>query len=277
MLGRVKFALLLLTLSCTEGGEVTGDPSALDPAELSRNLAQQERERFEGRIRLTVYHECGGDAELRCQQFGPRSLRGIPPTIPMRVEQCQESGVYPKRLRDCAFSLGHEGGRTITCRLMLREVPGPHSPYWSDQLPPPIRAATPSPALPDVPAPRSSLACKGSLLSLTGEPEKVDPAPAIPSRLLGKAASLISEDDYPIPAMTGGARGIVTMKLQVGSHGRIDRCEVTRSSGSKGLDDRTCELLRSRATFVPARSTRGEPVAAETSHSHDWKQRIEEQ
>lgn len=76
-------------------------------------------------------------------------------------------------------------------------------------------------------------------------------------------SKLITEDDYPIPWISQGKSGIVAMRLPVGSHGRIDRCTVTRSTGSEALDERSCELLRARARCYPARNAKGRKVAAE--------------
>jgi TonB family protein len=221
-------------------------------------------------VRLSLYQACGGDRELRCQQFGPLILRGIPPTIPLRALRCRETGSYPRRARDCSFTAGDEKDRATICRVTLRERSGI---YWSDELPPPEppKASGTTASIPMVPIGRSSLACAGPLLALTREPEKIDPAPATPPRGVRELASLITEDDYPIPAVSKGREGTTTMRLRVGSHGRIDRCTVTLSSGSEGLDERACQLLRARAFFLPARNAEGHPVAAEISYSHHWK------
>lgn len=119
----------------------------------------------------------------------------------------------------------------------------------------------------------SSLACSGPLIALTQEPEQVDPAPETPPKLLSDRArgDLITENDYPIPAVSKGQEGITTMRLQIGSHGRVDRCRVTLSSGSDALDEKACMLLRSRAHFEAARNAKGQKVAAEFSYSHEWR------
>jgi protein TonB len=272
MAGRLKFGAVLLTLGCFASAEVRPPPPALSEAELLRVRAEREREEMEDVIRLSVYHECGGDRELRCQQLAPRILRAIPPAVPLRAVECEESGRYPRRVRRCAFALGSETGPSAACRVTLRELPGHHSLYWSDELPPPPSPpeASPGIAIPAMGFGRSSLSCDGPLLALTREPERVDPAPATPPRPTADLATLITEDDRPIPALSQGKSGTVAMRLRIGSHGRIDRCSVIRSSGSEALDEAACSLLRARAFFLPAQDGEGRAVAAEISHSHEW-------
>jgi TonB family protein len=275
MIARLKFVPLLLVLGCVGSGDMTQSaqpaPVRLTP-EMARIFADRRLRQIEDDVRLPVYEACGGDRELRCQQFAPEILRAIPPAIALTALRCRETGAYPRRIRACAFTLGDRDRGTVPCTVTLRELPGIHTLYWSHDLPPESsRRANGGAAAVDVPLGRSSLACTGPLLALTREPEHADPAPAEPPRRIADLGGLITPDDYPIPAMSHGQEGVTAMRLQVGSHGRIDRCRVTRSSGSEALDETACTLLRARAFFLPARDARGKAVAADIDYSYRWR------
>lgn len=274
MPGGLKLSSVLLILACSASAEVRPPaPAPVDP-EVVRYLAERERRSIENVIRLSVYFGCGGDRELRCEQFAPQDLRGIPPAIPLRALQCRESGRYPRRVRDCAFALGDESRRTIQCRVTLRELPGYHSLYWSyEAAPPPERppASGPAISIPRVPGGPSTLACTGPLLALTRAPERIDPAPGTPARPRSPLEALITMDDYPSSAASKGQSGTIAMKLQVGPNGRVHRCTVTRSSGIEALDETACRLIRMRARFLPARNGGGQAVTSEITYSHEWR------
>ena len=274
MPGGLKLGLVLLTLGCLAGGGPKSPaPTAFD-AEMARDRAERERRSLESRIRLSVYFACGGDREARCEQFAPQDLRGIPPTVPLRSLECRETGTSPRRVRSCAFALGDEGRRAVRCRVTLRELPGHHSLYWSDDLPAPaVSPPSSGPPAIQVPGGPSSLVCTDPLLALTRAPEAAGPAPATPPRARTGLAALITPEDYPRPALAKGEEGTVAMSLRVGPNGRITRCTVTGSSGSQALDQAACRLLRLRARFMPARDSDGGAVTAEVSHVHEWKTR----
>lgn len=112
--------------------------------------------------------------------------------------------------------------------------------------PPPIQTveATPPPYIPPVaPAP---------------------PPPPPPPRKTVSATSakgdlrtLFSGDDYPAAAQSAGAEGTVRASLTIGTDGRVTGCNVIQSSGNGSLDSATCNILRRRAKFVPARDSNG--------------------
>jgi TonB family protein len=72
---------------------------------------------------------------------------------------------------------------------------------------------------------------------------------------------IISEDDYPAPALRNEEQGTVHIRLDVDETGAVRGCAVTRSSGSASLDETTCRLFQERAHFRPARDRRGRSVA----------------
>jgi protein TonB len=76
----------------------------------------------------------------------------------------------------------------------------------------------------------------------------------------GDLRSLFSADDYPAAAQSAGAEGTVQATLTIGPDGRIAACNVTRSSGNSSLDSATCNILRRRAKYVPARDSNGQPT-----------------
>ena len=69
--------------------------------------------------------------------------------------------------------------------------------------------------------------------------------------------TLFSGDDYPASAQATGAEGTAQATLTIGPDGRVTGCNVIRSSGNGSLDSATCNILRRRAKFVPARDSNG--------------------
>jgi periplasmic protein TonB len=76
----------------------------------------------------------------------------------------------------------------------------------------------------------------------------------------GDLRSLFSADDYPASAQSSGAEGTVQATLTIGPDGRVVSCNVSRSSGNSSLDSTTCNILRRRAKFTPARDSNGQPT-----------------
>jgi protein TonB len=77
----------------------------------------------------------------------------------------------------------------------------------------------------------------------------------------GDLRTLFSEDDYPASAQSAGAEGTVVASITIGPDGRVAGCNVTRSSGNSALDSTTCNIIRRRAKFTPARDSNGNPVS----------------
>jgi len=94
------------------------------------------------------------------------------------------------------------------------------------------------------------------------------PPPPLPPRKVvsaqsakGDLRSLFSADDYPASAQSSGAEGTVRASLTIGPDGRVTGCNITQSSGNGSLDSATCNILRRRAKFVPARDSNGNPTS----------------
>lgn len=79
------------------------------------------------------------------------------------------------------------------------------------------------------------------------------------------------DNDYPVEARRAGHEGVVVFRLTVDAAGAVSRCEVTTSSGSPVLDATTCQLMRERARFKPARDERGRAIAATYSNRVTWR------
>ena len=83
----------------------------------------------------------------------------------------------------------------------------------------------------------------------------------------------LKDSDYPRGLGEAGISGRVSVRYLVDAAGRVARCDVTRSSGSRELDDTTCRLIRERFRFDPSRDAEGQPVAATIVESHEWLSR----
>ena len=53
--------------------------------------------------------------------------------------------------------------------------------------------------------------------------------------------------------------------------GRVSDCSITASSGSTALDTETCNILRRRARFTPAKDQAGNPITDSFSQRIRWE------
>lgn len=89
------------------------------------------------------------------------------------------------------------------------------------------------------------------------------PAPPAPRKTQsaqsarGDLRSLFSTDDYPASALAAGAGGTAQAELTISADGRVVGCNLIRSTGNGALDAATCNILRRRAKFTPARDSNG--------------------
>ena len=140
----------------------------------------------------------------------------------------------------------------------------------------PTPTPIPAPPLPTVPPPTHSL--PGPEIIADPAP-KVELPPPPPPPLPGKTesararanlASYVSAADYPSSALRNEEQGTTRFRLTVGPDGRVADCTITSSSGSSALDATTCRLMKSRARFVPARDSEGQPVADTATSAVRW-------
>lgn len=81
----------------------------------------------------------------------------------------------------------------------------------------------------------------------------------------------ITDRDYPDAAYEAGVKGVVGLRFTVAPSGRVADCAVTRSSGSRLLDETTCRLIVRRFRYRPARDAGGRPIAATIRGEHSWE------
>jgi protein TonB len=83
---------------------------------------------------------------------------------------------------------------------------------------------------------------------------------ATPAR--GDVRSSFNDDDYPESAQAAGAQGIAQARLSIGPDGRVTGCSLVRSTGNGALDSATCNVLKRRVKFIPARDSNGNAIAS---------------
>ena len=127
---------------------------------------------------------------------------------------------------------------------------------------PPVMVANSPPALPvELPPPQVFAPAPLPLAPrLVSPPEERRPA-----------QDYVTPEDYPAVARVTRQQGRVEVMLEVGPHGRAQRCVVTSSSGSSVLDSTTCILMQRRARFTPARNSNGNPVTGTIEQQIEWK------
>ncbi len=84
-------------------------------------------------------------------------------------------------------------------------------------------------------------------------------------------AGWITSNDYARSDLVREREGTAGYRLVIGSNGRVDACEITRSSGHASLDSNTCRLIESRARFEPAKNNRGETTVGTYTGTVTWQ------
>ena len=126
---------------------------------------------------------------------------------------------------------------TMPPPMVRMQAPTPPIVVQEAPTPPPIRPVIVAPPPPMPPPP----------------PRKVQSA----TSAKGDLRTLFSGDDYPASAQAAGAEGTARAQLTIGPDGRVASCNITQSTGNGALDSATCNILRRRAKFVPARDSNG--------------------
>jgi protein TonB len=99
------------------------------------------------------------------------------------------------------------------------------------------------------------------------------PAPieTVPPRsATGDLQRLFRPEDYPLSALEHKEQGSVIVRLTINVAGRVGACDVTSSSGSRTLDNASCQILQSRALFTPARDSSGNPTTDTVNQEIRW-------
>lgn len=81
----------------------------------------------------------------------------------------------------------------------------------------------------------------------------------------------INSNDYPGTAIREGGEGTVQFAVTVGVDGRVQRCDIIRSSGRTDLDEKTCAVVTLRARFSPALDAQGKPTVGVHRRVVTWK------
>jgi protein TonB len=114
-------------------------------------------------------------------------------------------------------------------------------------------------------------------------PTLVDPDPVLtkvdpPKPNLGRGvqpgagrAGWVTSDDYPAQSLREGATGVVAISVAIGADGRVQGCEVTKSSGNTQLDEATCRLYARRARFTAALDADGKPAVSHFADRIRWQ------
>lgn len=93
--------------------------------------------------------------------------------------------------------------------------------------------------------------------------------PAVPPQ--GSIHGLFRPEDYPMSALRDGASGDVVIAYVVGTDGRVKECRVIATSHSVVLDRTTCDILKRRGKFTPARDAGGKLVEAHLTTAIAWR------
>jgi protein TonB len=129
---------------------------------------------------------------------------------------------------------------TIPPPLVQMQAPPPPIAVQVTPTPPPIPPVVQAPPAPPPPPP----------------PHKTVSAQSA----RGDVRTLFSADDYPASAQAAGAEGTAQAELTIGPDGRVVGCNLIKSTGNGALDSATCNILRRRAKFTPARDSNGNPT-----------------
>lgn len=84
-------------------------------------------------------------------------------------------------------------------------------------------------------------------------------------------AGWVTPDDYPAEALRRGEEGAVGVTMTIDAYGRVSACEVSTSSRSEVLDSTTCDLVKRRARYTPARDAQGVPVTDRRTLRFRWQ------
>jgi protein TonB len=121
--------------------------------------------------------------------------------------------------------------------LVRMQAPTPPIQVIEAPTPPPIPPVVAAPPPPAPPPP----------------PRKVQSAQSAK----GDLRSLFSADDYPASASAAEAQGTAQATLTISPTGQVVGCNLIRSTGNGALDSATCNILRRRAKFTPAKDSNG--------------------
>jgi protein TonB len=158
----------------------------------------------------------------------------------------------------------------------LKVIDVEQTPPPPEQPPPPPKDMPKLPPPPTIPPPLVQMQAPPPPIQVQVAPTPpvippvvpAPPAPPPPPRKTQSAApasgdvrSAFSNDDYPASAIAAGAQGTAQAMLTIGPDGRVTGCSLIQSTGNGALDSTTCNILRRRVKFTPARDSNGNPTS----------------
>lgn len=149
--------------------------------------------------------------------------------------------------------------------IVVQKPDSPPVLYVPPPLPVPVPSSPPPPYTP-LPAPPPSPA----IPSFLDRRAPLTTQPSYPRRARADFNTYFSVDDYPLRERRSGAQAQVGFALVIGPDGRVSRCTVNASSGSRRLDRETCRILVQRARYWPARNALGAPVSSQDIGTISW-------
>ena len=99
------------------------------------------------------------------------------------------------------------------------------------------------------------------------QPPGFTPRAARPANAI---AGWATTNDYPSMSIKLEEQGVSKFRVTVGTDGRVEACEILRSSGHARLDAATCKLVTGRARFNPATDSKGEKIVGTYTNSISW-------
>ena len=97
------------------------------------------------------------------------------------------------------------------------------------------------------------------------------PPGATPATLLEGPANWITSDDYPAEALRNDWQGMVAIMWTIDARGEVSECHVVQSSGHSVLDEASCDLIRQRGHYRPARDAKGQPIPSQDRRRIIWR------
>jgi protein TonB len=143
-------------------------------------------------------------------------------------------------------------------------VTAPKPPIALDPAPQPL----PIPTLDSLPYP---VPTAGPTFEPRATPQprpSVIPAVARPRN---NPATWVTPLDYPARDLREGNQGTTYFRVVIGTNGRVQACEVTRSSGFASLDKAACNNISRRARFDAASDETGAKIVGTYASSVKWQ------
>ncbi|HWJ69022.1 MAG TPA: TonB family protein [Sphingobium sp.] len=166
----------------------------------------------------------------------------------------------------------------------VAEEPPPPEEEPPPPPPPPPEMPPPPPPPPTAPPPMISLPSTAPVLAPPPPPTPPPPAPPAPPPpppppVVSKAAAargnpgswFQNDTDYPSDARRNEEQGTVSIAFDISEAGRVENCRVTHSSGSRSLDEQTCNLAVRRGRYAAAQNAEGKPMRSNSSLRITWK------